>query len=87
MVQRSFTHGGFSYTAHSQIVDTDYGPENRVLFKDAAGIPLGVWTEAASLSAIITWFCEMLDAEAWLREEMDHEHSLHEMWQDCGGEG
>lgn len=51
-----FMHKGELYTAESEMVETDFGPENKVDIKDGDGDVKAKWQEAARTETIIRWF-------------------------------
>lgn len=58
-----FEHRGKTYTYTSKMVDTDYGPENRVHIRELhqRGRTRYRYQECASTETILGWFKGMLD--------------------------
>ena len=58
---KAFTYNEKTYYASSEMVDTDYGPENSVTIWDADGSVVGREQEAASTDTIIGWWKDNAD--------------------------
>lgn len=54
--QGQFEHGGKTYSYQSELVDTDYGPENRVRIFDPEGKQVCQMQEAAGTLTMIGWW-------------------------------
>lgn len=54
-----FDFRGKKYAAYSEMVDTDYGPENKVTFW-SEGKKVATWSECARTETIVAWFKESL---------------------------
>lgn len=53
---RSFDLNGEKFEAHSEVVDTEYGPEMQVKFYNAAGEHVSTFQEAMKVDGIIEMF-------------------------------
>ena len=72
MVQHKFTHRDVRYVAESELVDTDYGPENRVvIYREEDPEVRETWQEAASIYTIVGWFQESVDEYENHRHQCD----------------
>lgn len=67
-----FAHQSIAYVAVSEIVDTDYGPENRVTISRVSnGLHEATMQELASTLSLVNDFKEQMDAIAAYRLRSD----------------
>lgn len=77
MIREKFEYDGVTYEYEAMMVETDFGPENKVvIYKD--GEKVSTWQEAASVDTIIDWFKQQLEDYKDMARDYENEEMLQE---------